>query len=227
MLRTKVNVFPATASADSLKRRTFVGVSLDNRLSTTPSHLRPVFDWTKNHLGSFDLLVGDYVNRHNYRALDGLTERLSIIRAKKEGENVAERLRTLLHKDGFDDVAVLSAFSVCADASFLERFARFERYYSERSEYRELIDEAVNSFLMRKLGSATSDIRVRDHCFTYQFEELALFELLAERGYQAFLYPGAQLPVMKSLVSGKLAGLSRSLESLILVEFRLFEDPIT
>ncbi len=51
-----------------------------------------------------------------------------------------------------------------------------------------------------------------------------MFELLAEAGHDAFVYAGAQLPVMKRIVSGMLGGVSQELEALTLIELRLFED---
>jgi hypothetical protein len=85
--------------------------------------------------------------------------------------------------------------------------------------FKRLINQAINEFLSRRRFHGDSSA-VRQHCVAYQLEELVIFELLAEKGYTSLVYAGAQLPVMKGIVSNQLSGLSKALEGFSLVEMR-------
>jgi hypothetical protein len=117
---------------------------------------------------------------------------------------------------------VILAKSLFGDVTFRPRLARFETEYARNVKFRALIDEAVDKFLIRKRAGALHNNEVRDHCVSYQLEELALFELLVERGYGVLIYAGAQLPIMKAIVSRSLDGVPTSLADLTLVELRSF-----
>jgi hypothetical protein len=51
-----------------------------------------------------------------------------------------------------------------------------------------------------------------------------MFELLTEAGYSALVYAGTHLPVMKSIVSKSLSGVSPILETLTLFELRRLDS---
>lgn len=193
-------------------------------MSESSSLLQTVCDWTRRNIGEFDLLVGDYLNRHNYQAFSGVEEAAAIDQTMNDGATATKRLQNLIARCSFENVSIISAAQLCAEPSFSVRLANFERHYCSHRRFRAFIDDAVDSFLARKYPTVLPDEKVRGHCIAYQLEELAIFEILAEQGYNTFIYPGAQLPVMKDIVSGSLDGVSRALGALTLIELRLFED---
>ena len=219
--RAVVDIFPDGAQA--AKGKAFVGISLNNRLSGTEEALRQIFEWTKERLGPFDLLIGDYLQRHNYQAFRGFSEPVAIEKAMQEGERTMEFLRSLTNRLEFDHVSMISARSFYTKPDFDNRCGRFGQLYAERDDFKSLVREGADSFLARKYPELLHDDSVYGHCIQYQLEELAIFEVLVERGFGAFVYAGGQLPVMKAIVSGALEGVSSALEKLVLVELRLFK----
>jgi len=198
-----------------------VGISLNNFVSRTPAMLEELFVWTKENIGEFDLLVGDFLMRHNYEAFDKLPEIDACDRAMSDGIRVTNRIRPVLAQ-AVQESRIISARSMYDERSFPLRLQRFEQEYSQNAGFRGAIDQAVREFLARRRFASATE-KIRSHCVAYQLEELVLFELLAEAGYASLVYAGAHLPVMKSMVSKKFGGISRSLEALTLVEMRFFK----
>jgi tRNA-dependent cyclodipeptide synthase len=151
-----------------------------------------------------------------------MTELAAIKQAMRNGATIVERLQRLIPTWGIDGVAILSARSLYEDASFENRLSRFEREYTANNNLRMLIDSAVDEFLLRKHPDTTPDNNILSHCVAYQLEELVLFELLAETNYRTIVYPGAHLPVMRGIVSGQVKRVSDALETMTLVEVRIF-----
>ena len=165
--RARVKVFPENALVHQRNWKAFIGISLNNRAGMSPVLLMQVFDWTKRNLGPFDLLVGDYLNRHNYQAFSGLTESVATEQAMRDGKQATERLRLLISTSPFES-SIISAGALYQDPTFADRLARFERHFADNDNFRTLIHEAVDVFLARKYRSARLDSNVRAHCVAYQ-----------------------------------------------------------
>lgn len=220
----KIQKFPRNASLNANSKRAFVGISLNNRTMESGELLRAVFDWTAKNVGEFDLLVGDYLNRYNYQAFERETEAAAVEKASRAGAEARKRLEPLIAPNApFGNVALISTAALYQRPSFQNRRAHFEKYYSSNADFRELIQQGVDAFLMRKHPDSLSDTTARSYCVAYQIEELVMFERLAQEGYCVFIYPGAHLPVMKGIVEDKFQDISVDLKSLILVEMKLFE----
>ena len=223
--RIKINIFPDGAKLRPNSMRAFVGISLNNKTMASTELLGLIFNWTDRNVGKFDLLVGDYLNRYNYQAFDGETEASAVARAKEAGAEAKRRLDPLISSPGpYGNAAIISTATLCEHPTFSSRRAHFMRYYSDNSEFRSIVQEGVDAFLARRHPQAVNDPATRDYCVAYQLEELVMFEQLARDGYGVFVYPGAQLPIMKRLVSKFFIGASAEIEKLVLVELRVFED---
>jgi tRNA-dependent cyclodipeptide synthase len=223
--RIKIDIFPNGAALHANSVRAFVGISLNNKTMASTKLLQMIFDWTRHNVGEFDLLVGDYLNRYNYQAFEGETEAGAVDKAKQAGDEARMRLRPLISSPGpYENAKIISTATLCEHATFSDRRAHFARFYSDNSEFRAVINDGVDAFLSRKHPKAVNDPAVRDYCIAYQLEELVMFEQLAKDGYGVFVYPGAQLPIMKHLVARSFIGASADIEKLVLVELRVFED---
>jgi tRNA-dependent cyclodipeptide synthase len=199
--------------------KAIIGISLNNQVSKSSLLLQQLFNWTREHRGAFDLLVGDYMNRHNYQAFNAASKPDAERKAVSDGSKATVMLRKLLDECGSEPVSVISATSLYMDATFGERLAYFNEVYATNKAFSDPIHEAIGAFLARKPDViVTKDIR--RHCVAYQLEELVLFELLARDGYRSLVYAGAQLPIMKSIVCGNIDGISDLLKALNLVEIK-------
>jgi len=194
---------------------------MNNRLAVSPRAFRAVFDWIATNVGSADLFIGDHLHRHNYQAFDGMTEFAAIEQGLRDRNELAARLQGFLAAGVWPPAAIMSASTLYPDPTFTDRLSRFRKQYASNGDFTRLIDDAVDAFLARKQPDRVVNDDARGHCVAYQLEELVLFELLAEQGYSTLIYAGAQLPIMKSIVSGHVHGASDALRNLVLIELRV------
>jgi tRNA-dependent cyclodipeptide synthase len=224
-VRISSKTFPEGKANRDARGRAFIGISLNNRTMASEQALKQILDWTIHNVGAFDVLIGDFLNRFNYQAFDNDPEPLAVEKAMRDGDAARKKLGTLIAGSApYASVALMSSASLCNQPSFQERCAQFERLHIENSTFHSLIEEGVMSYLKRKFPKVLLDEHVRHCCVAYQLEELVMFEALAQQGYGTFVYPGGQLPVMKSFVSGALPNISSAIERLTLVELRLFGE---
>jgi tRNA-dependent cyclodipeptide synthase len=224
IVKIKHEVYPSGRSLVK-GRKTFVGISINNSVMQSDTLPRKIFEWTEHNVGQFDILIGDYLHRHNYKAFTGASEELAAERAMEDGLEALKRLSPLISPgQRFFGTTAISTATLIARTSVIARRCLFEDFYEKRSDFRALIDVGVDAFLSRKHPLSLRDMSVRRQCVCYQLEELAMFEELAEEGYGVLVYPGAQLPVMKGLVAGKLPRISPLIQTLQLVELRLLRE---
>jgi tRNA-dependent cyclodipeptide synthase len=212
--------FPESEFTTLRSKSGYLGLSLSNRITASDDLLFQLLKWTKNHLGSICVFIGDSVYRHNLEDLEGLDRAAALDRAMSEGRAVALRVRRILDSLELKESPVLFASSFHELPEFGERLARKIGVYESSSHFRDLIAIASDGFFKRFAPSRIHSEVSRGHSRDYQLEELAIFELLAEQGYMVNVYPGAHLPVMKDIVAGKFVGVMPSLEKLTLVELR-------
>ena len=224
MPRNRIKIFPADGLRRSGQGRAFIGISLYDRPPGAINRLKAAMDWTTANAGPFDLFVGDYLNRHNYQAFAGMSESAAIIQARHEGARAIDWLQHLVSDRGQDRPQILSAEHFYSDPTFTSRLHRLEQHYAKNAPFKTAIEGAVDAFLSRKHPEKRAEPEVRHHCVAYQLEELALFELMTEAGYNVLVYAGAQLPVMKGLVMGQFKDISPAIEAMTLIEFRTFRD---
>ncbi len=179
----------------------------------------------RSHFKQFDVLVGDYLHRHNVQFLDGLPGSQAVHHAMADGKQIMTLIREILDANDCRDVRLISSYSFYNEVSFRSRIDRFKSMIAADPHFRSLLEFAIKVFLQRKAPALLDSKAGYEHSLAYQLEELAMFELLAERGYTVNVYPGSQLPVMKSFVTGELPGVSRELEQLTLVELKLRPTP--
>src|ERR1700694_1058330 len=95
MQRITSKIFPQNRFAQIRRRKPFIGISLKKPLTGDPLQ-REILNWTLHNVGTPDLFVGDYLNRHNYQAFDGMSEVMAIQQAMRDGAETIEHLEGLL-----------------------------------------------------------------------------------------------------------------------------------
>ncbi|MCW1891932.1 MAG: tRNA-dependent cyclodipeptide synthase [Candidatus Uhrbacteria bacterium] len=216
-----VTIFPAEKENLLRTSRGYISISLSNNTSASTARLREIIEWTRNHVSSFDIVIGDYFHRHNIEDQQDVTEQRALDIAVEEGKLRIRRIRKLLDSLDLSHVKILSAAELCRESPFRERVDAFEKLWETDLIFQRFIEEGVNAFLERKSVTHLHTASARRHSKFYQIEELALFELLVIEGYGVNIYPGAHLPVMKEITSGCLREGSPSLAEMILVELRI------
>jgi tRNA-dependent cyclodipeptide synthase len=200
--------------------RGYLSISLSNHTSASRERLREIIEWTRTHLATFDVVIGDYFHRHNLKDQQDMTEEEALECAMADGVTHANRLRKTLDSFGLFDARIRPVTSLYTHPQYRERLEVFEKLYLSNLSFKYLIERGTDTFLERKSPTRLNIEIARDHCKLYQLEELAIFELLSMEGYAANVYPGAHLPVMKEIVLGDLQQSSPLLAKTILVELK-------
>ena len=214
----RAKTYPPIARNLLRGHRAYVSESLTNRVTMSEILLRQIFEWTRDKVGAFDILIGDYFHRHNLEDLDGLGEPGALQRAIADGKALAQKTQSVLDSLAFSEVATRFAGDICAGPRFEERLRAQLNLYETNERYGHYINVATDVFLRRFAPARVTADAARRHSRLYQLEELAMFELLSGEGYSVNVYSGAHLPVMKEIVAGTLRGALPTLETLTLVE---------
>lgn len=220
-MRVRTKIFPNLDFSTEQIGKILLGVSLNNRVSNSADSLSQVFDWTCTHLGKCDFLVGDFLNRLTYQAFHGLAESDAIQQAMTDGERLISRIDHVAARSACLSATIISTATLMKERVALEKKAYFEFLFRTREPFKRLIEDDVAAFIKRRTTDSRIDESAYSYCIQYELEELALFEILSERGYTHLVYPGSHLRVMKALVGKDLRDISPSLERLTLVEIRL------
>jgi len=220
-----VRVFPESSRTGPQPGKVFIGISLKAGMLPREDMLQQVFAWTLRQLGPFSLLLGDHLNRHNYSAFENLPEDVAESRAIAEGDTAADILQRIVENSAVGTVPIYRASELVSTPGYAKQRDMLVQRLGVDDQFRNLIQRGVDVFMTRNARLRASRASVEPHCVAYQIEELAIFEILAEKGYRTLVYPGAQLPVMKAFACGQLTHVSPGLESMSLFEVRLHREP--
>lgn len=179
--------------------------------------LPAILGWIQNHASDFAVIIGDHLQLHNELVFEA--------RGKGEAaDQISEkssRLREVV--SAISSRPIIMTSEIVSETSFAERYTRFGELYEGNREFQSSVDEGIFAYLKRREVEVVRGDQIWQHCVAYQLEELAIYELLTLRGFDALIYPGPQLPVMKALVEERLPDVSSALEVWKLVELRAFE----
>ena len=222
--KTKARLISPAGGAKAINNKSFIATSLSNNPVALINKLPWIVQWASENTIEFYFLIGDYIHRHNEIALENLTPRKAMRSADAKATQVAAQISLALERVGRGRDVILKASALAIEPDFDERFEEFFNSYRSRRQFREIIDQTVQSYLDRRRIYSSPSGKIWDHCVAYQLEELVIFEKMVERGFGSLIYPGPQLPVIKAIVTGNLPGLSERLQTLRLVELRHFEE---
>jgi len=208
---------------DSLRAsKAFLSLSLNNQIANSWQALAWVLTWMQDHFETYDVVVGDYLQRHNEAIEAGQNDDRAMSNAVDRGRQMITAVERLLPKGSARGVKVIASSDLAKDVSFPERLRRLQAWNADSIGFGILTSTAVDYFLKRKHPAHMLDPVAREHSVSYQLEELALFEILVEAGYKVHIYPGTQLPILTAIVSGKVEVPQTPLHSLILGELRIY-----
>lgn len=218
----RTTVYPEQPLGGLRQLRAYLSLSLSNKIISSDSTLLSVLNWVDEHFDRCDIVIGDYLHRHNIATAKSVNESESLRVAMAEGQVLSKRIQALASQGQLPDRTIILTSTLRDDPSFTSRVESLEHWYSAEARFRGFIEDAVDAFMKRKHSSEPHDQAVRNHSVAYQLEELAMFEILLRDGYRVDVYPGSHLPIMKALVSGDVKGMDTVLRSQILTELKIY-----
>ena len=182
---------------------TFVGVSIKNRMSNK-RRLALLIPWALQRSGSLSIVVGDYIHRFNYMAVEGLPPADAAQKAFSSGKRALRAARSILSEARAEDRAVvLSSLDLTGTIECQAIYKDVLRYYDRNATFVSDVTEEVSSFLSRTC---------QDHDITtggrlevlksYVLEEIAMFLHLYNTGHLVEIYPGPDLAIMRNIAAG-------------------------
>jgi len=213
-------VFPPSARPQLRSSLAYLSISLSNRLTASPTRLRQALQWMHRNVGQFDILVGDYFHRHNLEDLERRRPDEALALATADGRVHGHRLRSALNQLGLLDIGIRHASDFTHQTTFASALHSMKLDFGSNQPFARLVEQGADAFLGRLAPGRISIEIARRHSREYQLEELALFTVLANEGYNTNVYAGAHLPIMKALVMGDVNSVAKEFTTMQLVELR-------
>lgn len=218
------NITPANRNFDlATKRKCILGVSMSNPVFWRSS-LGTMLNWMQENFDSSLILVGDYLQRHNEQISNGNEASLAIETAMQKGDLFAEKLNQYLPKYNSNSFQIARWKPLYENADFQKHKNVLEKIYHSNSAVKKSIEETAQFFVSQK--QERMDFKVSEEeairlSVAYLLEEMAVFSILIDQGWDVVLYPGAQLPLLMEIAKGEFEGIPNSLNKGIYVELKI------
>ncbi len=215
----KLNLYPKLDY--DWNHHVYLGMSMNNKVFQSPDTLVEIINLLALKSEDCLILVGDYLHRYNEQIFNGLSKEEAIKKCQRKGSELkfifdkTTKENTPNFKYCYRDTEVF-----LSHPNFGQKIEKFEKLYLTNTKFKELIEYTVDVFLRRQSEIKIDIIQARKLCVKYLLEEMVIFEILAEEKYTINVYPGNQLPIIKSICTGDLKGISEELEKIQAVEIK-------
>ncbi|MGB0523181.1 MAG: tRNA-dependent cyclodipeptide synthase [Flammeovirgaceae bacterium] len=217
-------VTPSSASPHLFDyKKCILGVSMTNPVFWRSS-LDTMLAWMQRHFDQSMILVGDYLHRHNEEILNGQQQELAIQTALETGDNFIGKLNQYLPDYNPERFIVQRWKPLYEDPDFVKAKQLLDTLYHSNPSVKASIQSTAALFVWQKqerqnfIVSKEEAIRLSSE---YLLEEMAIFSMLIDRGWNVVLYPGAQLPMLMEIAKGKFKDVPNSLNKGVYVELKI------
>ena len=217
-------VLPQTSEEELFEEsRCVLGVSMTNPVFWRSS-LNDLVEWMSQHFEESMVLVGDYLHRLNAQILTGEGEEAAAIQALAMGEEFMERLKPALRRVPEGAFVVQRWKPFHDDPGFWEAKREMDALYRENASVKASIDSTASLFVRQKTERDAFRVDKKlavELSAQYLLEEMAVFSLLINRGWKVVVYPGAQLPLLMEIATGRFKDVPNHLHQGIYVELNV------
>jgi tRNA-dependent cyclodipeptide synthase len=217
-------VLPARAEGELfLHKKSVLGVSMSNPVFWRSS-LGNLLQWMDGNFADNMILVGDYLHRLNERVANGNNEAQAIETALDLGDQFMARLQPFLQNFEQNRFVVQRWQPFHQDPDFWKEMELMERLYRDNASIRASIDSTAALFIWQKQDRTAFQMAKEEAIrlsAQYLLEEMAVFSVLIDRGWDVVLYPGAQLPLLMEIATGRFKDVPISLHKGVYVELQV------
>ena len=198
------------------------GISIDNDVFWG-QRLLSVIDWISKRFPNCLIVIGDDLHRYNEMIFSGLQEKEALIEGRKLGDKMLKRVESIVEAKKMNNIKVTrwDGLSQLEEAKYTTN--KIKSIFKTDESFRNEILISCESFLKRKssrIPLKTTLEKATHLSAQYILEELAVFEYLITQGYTVQVYPGSNLPILKSIALGRYAEHQFELEKTILVDLK-------
>jgi tRNA-dependent cyclodipeptide synthase len=207
----------------SEKRKCVLGVSMSNPVFWRSS-LGTMLAWMDKNFDSSLVLVGDYLQRFNEQIANGNQADLAIESAMRKGDLFETKLNQYLPEYANEKFHIARWKPFHENANFHKHKTVLDKIYNSNLAVKTSIDNTAKLFVSQKqdrLDFKVSEEEAVRLSVEYLLEEMAVFSILIDEGWDVVLYPGAQLPLLMEIAKGEFDGVPNSLNKGIYVELKV------
>ena len=220
-----VKIIPAISQDELFEHRhCYLGVSLANRLFEKP-YLPALLEWIAAHFESCLVIIGDHLCRYNERIFRGLDTPQAGDAALEMGRQYIKNNRHFFEQYPNDKFQLTGWREHLNSEQFKEANQRLKKLFETNEEFRKAVEKDAFGYINRKskhgLTPAVDTEEAAELSCEYLIEEIAVFSVVSQQGWQVEIYPGPELALLEEIATGKYADLPAGLEKRINVELKI------
>lgn len=177
------------------------------------------WDWTEAAFDKCAILLGDSLQRLTIEATEAKSPADADREAAARAAIVAERFALAR-----PHAPIMRMSDVARDRAFDPWLARFGRLFHSMAGFRDMIDSDARAFCerQRRHGRLRTPFDVAlALSVQYLLEEVAIYAVLAEKGWLAETYLGSELEVLAGFMRGEFPGIAPALEQRTHISLRV------
>ena len=187
---------------DNYKRFTYsVSVDVGNRCL---SNIVRAYIWASQRYPIKSILLGDGLYKITLLITENLNKHEAERRAKRAGDDL---LLYFFKELGVANSKVIRTTELLLDPDFEDAFDRIKSLYETNSLFRASVDSDAAYYVNRQSDRGTLKVSKAEGTnlsIFYLKQEIAVYLLLAERGWLADIYLGQEIPTLAKIMRGEI-----------------------
>lgn len=203
-------------------RKCYLGISVNNPFFRE-QHLGLLLKWISNHFDECTIIIGDYLHRINESILHGTTGEEAIASSIIRGDQIELMLEVAL------SILPQNKFKVYRWKDFLDKYPKalsekekLTSIFNSNKIFQDDILQSCSEFIERLVTRGERLYLTKEEAINqsreYLLEEMAVFSVLIEQGYEVQVYPGTQLKILKDLANKKIPDINTNLTQGIYID---------
>jgi tRNA-dependent cyclodipeptide synthase len=206
------------------QKKCYIGISLTNPIFER-CNLEALLRWANDKFEQCLVVLGDDLCRFNQTIRFGTEPEEALQAAHRIGDVFIERTADLFAQFDPKKMQFVRWSENLRDDLYLSSKSAIDKLFSSDAEFKEMVKVDALSFVDR-LKKRSKDIAVDDSeaidlCCEYLLEEIAVFNMLSEKGWRVELYPGSELHVLAEIAKGRFPEVPSGLKNRINVELKI------
>jgi tRNA-dependent cyclodipeptide synthase len=213
------SMVPKTQTAYS--HHCYLGISLENQFFKG-KHVGLLLSWIDKRFPGCLIIIGDHLNRINEQISKRNSMDEAIEASLKLGDVVEERFQNEIEKLSKNKFILHRWQQYYEDEDVKVKKADLHTLYNTHKELRDSIQTSCREFVNRQISRGNilkvNENRAIGLSSDYIIEEIAVFQVLIERGYRVQVYPGSHLNTFKKFANAEFPDIKTSLSTGIYID---------
>lgn len=220
-----VKILPSISEREVFsQKKCYIGISLTNPIFER-GNLEALLQWAGDKFEQCLVVLGDDLCRFNQTIRFGSGPDEALQAAHRIGDAFIEKTADLFEQFDPKKMRLIRWNENLRDDLYLQSKTVIDRIFDSNSEFKTMVEVDALSFVerlkKRKANLAIDDAGAIKLCCKYLLEEIAVFNMLSEKGWLVELYPGCELHVLAEVAKGRFPDVPTGLKNRINVELKI------